>query len=135
VTTFPARPTIPARPAAYIRDADAATPDDPDMTAQRNMVISLAQDLGWPVPAVYADAGQADQPGSQLAALVEAITAGRHDGVFATHPAQISHHLAQIEAFDRLCRPHKRACEGSDCAGLRSGLRERRRVRLLGVLS
>jgi hypothetical protein len=48
------------------------------------MVISLAQDeLGWPEPAVYADAGQ---PGGQLADLVEAITAGRHDGVFATHP-------------------------------------------------
>jgi hypothetical protein len=106
VTTFPARPTIPARPAAHIWDADATTPDDPDMTAQCNMVISLAQDLGWPVPAVYADAGQADQPGSQLAALVEAITAGRHDGVFATRPAQISHDLAQIEAFDRLCRQH-----------------------------
>ncbi len=46
------------------------------MTAQRNMVISLVQDLGWPAPAVYADAGQ----GSRLAALAEAITAGRHGG-------------------------------------------------------
>lgn len=103
MTTFPARPTIPARPAAYIRDPGAATADDPDMTAQRTMVISLAQDLGWPVPAVYADAGQ---PGSQLAALAEAITAGRHDGVLAINPAQISHDLAQIETFDRLCRRH-----------------------------
>lgn len=106
MTTFPARPTIPTRPAAYIRDPDAITADDPGMTAQRNMVISLAQDLGWPAPSVYADAGQAGQPGSQMAALAEAITAGRHDGVFATHPAQISHDLAQIEAFDRLCRQH-----------------------------
>lgn len=97
---------VPARPAAYIRDADATTADSPGMTAQRNMVISLAQDLGWPAPAVYADAGQAGQPGSQLAALAEAITAGRHDGVFATSPAQIGHDLAQIEAFDRLCRQH-----------------------------
>lgn len=68
------------------------------------MVISLAQDeLGWPVPAVYAEAGR---PGSQLAALVEAITAGSHDGVFATHPSQLGDDLAQIEAFDRLCRQH-----------------------------
>ncbi len=60
VTTFPARPTIPVRPAAYIRDADATTADDPDMTAARNNVISLAQGrLGWPVPVVYADAGPA----------------------------------------------------------------------------
>lgn len=101
MTLFPARPTIPARPAAYIRDPGAD--DDAGMTAQRDMVIGLAQDLGWPVPALYADAGQ---PGSQLAALAEAITAGRHDGVFATHPAQLGSDLAQIEAFDRLCRQH-----------------------------
>jgi hypothetical protein len=58
VTAFPARPTIPARPAAYIRDPHVAGADNPEMTAHRNMVISLAQnELGWPVPAVYADAG------------------------------------------------------------------------------
>jgi hypothetical protein len=104
VTTFPARPAIPVRPAAYIRDPYATAADDADMTAMRNMVSSLAQDLlGWPVPAVYAEVGR---PGSQLAALVEAITAGRHDGVFATHPSQLGDDLAQIEAFDRLCRQH-----------------------------
>lgn len=74
------------------------------MTAERNMVISAAQgELGWPAPAVYADAGR---PGSQMAALAEAITAGRHDGVFATHPSQLGDDLAQIEASDRLCRRH-----------------------------
>ncbi len=104
VTIFPARPIIPGRPAVYIRNADATTADDPDMTAQRDMVIGLAQDLGWPVPDVYADAGR---PGSQLAALVEAITADRHDGVFATYPSQLGDDLAQIEAFDRLCRQHR----------------------------
>lgn len=103
MTTFPARPAIPARPAVYIREADAVTADDAGMRRQRNMVIGLVQDLGWPEPAVYADAGR---PGSQLAALAEAITAGRHDGVFAVHPAQIGDDLAQIEAFDRLCRQH-----------------------------
>ena len=102
MTTFPARPAIPARPAAYVRDP-YSTPAD-DMTAERTMVISLAQDeLGWPEPVVYAEASQ---PGSQLADLVEAITAGRHDGVFTTHPSQLGDDLAQIEAFDRLCRQH-----------------------------
>jgi hypothetical protein len=97
-------PAFPARPAAYIRDPYATAADDADMTAMRNMVIGLTQDLlGWPVPDVYAEAGR---PGSQLAALVEAITAGRHDGVFATHPSQLGEDLAQIEAFDRLCRQH-----------------------------
>lgn len=94
---------VPARPAAYIRDADATNADDPNLTERRDVVISLVQELGWPVPAVYADAGQ---PGSQLAALGEAIAAGRHDAVFAAHPVVIGDDLAQIEAFDRLCRGH-----------------------------
>jgi hypothetical protein len=103
VNAFPVRPTIPSRPAAYIRDADATATDDPTMTELRDMVISMAEGLGWPGPTVYADAGQ---PGSQLAALTEAITAGHHDGVFAAHPAQISHDLAELGAFDQLCRQH-----------------------------
>jgi hypothetical protein len=94
---------VPARPAAYIRDADATNADDPILAEHRDMVISLVQELGWPVPAVYADAGR---PGSRLAALGEAISAGRHDAVFATHPMIIGDELAQIEAFDRLCRDH-----------------------------
>jgi hypothetical protein len=83
---------MPARPAVYVRDS-----------ADREIVIGLARDLGWPVPTVYADAGE---PGSQLAALAEAISAGRHDAVFATHPMMIGSDLGQIEAFDRLCREH-----------------------------
>ncbi len=97
---------LPARPAAYIRDIYAATADDSDMTAQRDMVISLVQHLGWPVPAVYADVGPLGRPGSQLTALVEAISAGRHDAVFAAHPMMIGDDLDQVEAFDRLCRQH-----------------------------
>jgi hypothetical protein len=76
------------------------------MTAQCDMVINLVQGLGWPVPAVYSDVGPPGRPGSQLAALVEAISAGRHDAVFATHPMVIGGDLDQIEAFDRLCRQH-----------------------------
>ena len=94
---------LPARPAAYIRNTDATTADDPGLIAARDMVIGLVRDLGWPTPVVYADIGQ---PGSQLAALVEAICAGRHDAVYATHPMQVGLDLAQVEAFDRLCREH-----------------------------
>lgn len=97
---------LPARPAVYIRDADAATADDSDLTAQRDMVISLVQGLGWPTPTVYADVGPPSRRGSQLAALVEAISAGRHDAVYATHPMMIGGDLDQVEAFDRLCRQH-----------------------------
>jgi hypothetical protein len=43
---------VPARPAAYIREAAATEADDPGLADQRGMVISLVQDLGWPVPAV-----------------------------------------------------------------------------------
>ncbi len=110
VTTSPDGPAIPVRPAAYIRDAYpysyAIVADDPDTTQQRNEVLGLARDLGWPVPVVYADVGQADEPGSQFAALVEAVTAGRHDAVVVTHPGVIGHDLGQIEAFDRHCRQH-----------------------------
>ncbi len=103
MTAFPPRPSVPARPAAYIRDQDATDIDDAD-TGYRQMVISAVQDeLGWPAPVVYVDVGP---PGSQLAALVEAIKAGRHDGVFTTHPCEFGDDLAQTEAFDRLCRQH-----------------------------
>src|SRR5215472_4285419 len=92
---------VPARPAAYVRGDGSS-----DMTRLRDMVIDLVQALGWPVPAVYADVGLPGRPDSQLAALVEAISAGRHDAVYATHPMVIGGDLDQIEAFDRLCRQH-----------------------------
>jgi hypothetical protein len=97
---------VPARPAAYIRDSYATADDDSDLSSHRDMVIGLVQSLGWPVPTVYADIGPLGQPGSQLSALVEAISAGGHDAVYATHPMQIADDLDQVEAFDRLCRQH-----------------------------
>jgi hypothetical protein len=103
MTTLPACPDIPARPAAYVRGQDAVGIDDAG-NRYRRMLISEAQDrLGWPEPVIYADA---EPSGSQFAALAEAIKAGRHDGVFATHSCQFGDDLAQIEAFDRLCREH-----------------------------
>jgi hypothetical protein len=47
------------------------------------------------------------RPGSQLAALAEAISAGAHDAVFAFHPMMIGSDLDQIGAFDLLCRQHR----------------------------
>jgi hypothetical protein len=55
---------VPARPAAYVREAAATEADDPGLADQRGMVISLVQDLGWPVPAVYADAGACASTGA-----------------------------------------------------------------------
>src|SRR6266702_4784821 len=68
------------------------------------MMIRLAREAAWPKPVIYADAGPATEPGSRYAALVEAITAGRHDAVMITHPMMISRDLADVEAFDRLCQ-------------------------------
>src|SRR5258708_20070411 len=78
--------TVPARPAAYIRVEDAAFADD--MTWRRDLVTGAARDLGWPVPAVYADVGQ---PGSGYAALVEAVAARPPDGLSAYHAGGIRH--------------------------------------------
>jgi hypothetical protein len=93
---------VPAQPAAYVRVADATSPSDPEVIDSRDSTLRWIQDMGWPAPAVYADAGE---PGSQLTALMEAISSGRHDAVFAIHPITIGD-LAQIEALDLLCRKH-----------------------------
>ena len=55
---------------------------------------------------MYADVGPPGYPGSQLASLVEAISVGSHDAVYANHPMTIGLDLDQVEAFDRLCRQH-----------------------------
>src|SRR5262245_17189804 len=89
---------VPACPAAYLRGDGSF-----ELTRMRDMVIGLVQSMGWPVPAVYADDGP---PGSQLAALVKAISAGRHDAVYATRPMMIGADMDQIEKFDLLCRQH-----------------------------
>jgi DNA invertase Pin-like site-specific DNA recombinase len=98
--------TTPARPAAYIRVADTATTDDPRMHRQGDIVTAAARSLGWPQPAVYADAGAAAQPGSQLTALTTAITQGHHDAIIVTDPARISRSTAQLETFRAHCRTH-----------------------------
>ena len=96
--------TIPVRPAAYVRDLYADPGDESGLDESRRMMVRLAREAAWPKPVIYADAGSATAPGSRYAALVEAITAGRHDAVMITHPMMISRDLADVEAFDRLCR-------------------------------
>jgi Resolvase, N terminal domain len=103
MTSFLADETVPLRPAAYIRYRDAASEEESGMTAQRDTMIRLAEQEGWPAPAVYADTGES-RP--QLAALCDAIAAGRHDGVFLSHVRVVGRDLAEIEAFDRFCRQH-----------------------------
>jgi hypothetical protein len=98
--------TIPGRPAAYVRDLYADPGDESSLAEARRTVIRLTRAAAWPKPVIYADAGPATEPGSGYAALVEAITAGRHDAVMITHPMMISRDLADVEAFDRLCREH-----------------------------
>src|SRR5258708_17084848 len=100
---------VRAGPAVYIGVEDAAFADD--MTWRRDLVTGAARDLGWPVPAVYADVGQ---PGSGYAALVEAVAAGRHDGVIVDYAGVIGHDLGPIEAFDRHCRQHGARLGGRD---------------------
>jgi hypothetical protein len=96
--------TIPIRPAAYVRDLYADPGDESGLDESRRMMVRLAREAAWPKPVIYADAGPATAPGSQYAALVEAITAGRHDAVMITHPMMISRDLADARAFDRLCQ-------------------------------
>jgi hypothetical protein len=96
--------TIPVRPAAYVRDLYADPGDTSGLAESCRTMVRLAREAAWPKPVIYADAGPATEPGSRYAALVEAITAGRHDAVMITHPMMISRDLADVQAFDRLCR-------------------------------
>ena len=82
--------TIPVRPAAYVRDLYADPGDESGLAEACRMMVRLAREAAWPKPVIYADAGPATEPGSQYAALVEAITAGRHDAVMITHPMMIN---------------------------------------------
>lgn len=87
-------------PALYVRGRESAP-------VRRDFLIARAQEEpGWPEPVVYADAGEYDEPRPALAALAEAIAAGRHDGVFAASPSRLGNDLDQVQAFDRLCRQH-----------------------------
>lgn len=100
VTYYLDPPRVPARPAIYVWDPRGIRDEhDRDFS-------DVLGELGWPEAAMYDDAGPEGAARSQLAALADAITAGRHDGVVAAHPSQFGG-LDEIEAFDRLCREHE----------------------------
>jgi hypothetical protein len=97
--------TVPVRPAAYVRDIYADPGDDSDLTEYRDFMADCARRLGWPEPVVYADAGPSAGPGSEYAALGEAIAAGRHDAVLVPSEMVIGD-FDQVEAFVTFCRSH-----------------------------
>jgi hypothetical protein len=73
---------IPVRPAAYVRDIYADPGDESGLEESRRLMVRLAREAAWPKPVIYADAGPTTAPGSLM----------------------ISRDLADVEAFDRLCR-------------------------------
>ena len=96
---------VAVRPAAYVRDIYADSLDESHLAQARAMMANFARGLGWPEPVVYADAGPDVGPGSEYAALVEAIAAGRHDAVLVPS-AMVIGDLDQVEAFLKHCRRH-----------------------------
>jgi hypothetical protein len=77
----------------------------PGLTEYRDFMADCARGLGWPEPVVYADAGPSAGQGSEYAALVEAIAAGRHDAVLVPS-AMVIGDLDQVGAFVKHCRRH-----------------------------
>jgi DNA invertase Pin-like site-specific DNA recombinase len=99
--------TAPAAPAAYIHAAAARCIYDPAITRRRDHVLATARALGWPEPAVHADAGSAVSTSpSRFTALAVAIIEGRHDAVIMTDLARISRTGADAIAFAPLCHQH-----------------------------
>ena len=78
--------TIPVRPAAYVRDLYADPGDESGLAESCRMMVRLAREAASAETGDLRRRRQATEPGSQYAALVEAITAGRHDAVMITHP-------------------------------------------------
>ena len=91
--------SVPMRPAAYIR-IDSG-PGAPSAARQREAIIEVAGQRGWPEPAVYADDGSApaDGNGPGMAMLSAAVSAGRHDAVLMSGPGVISRGPAGLMAF------------------------------------
>ena len=101
----------PMRPAAYIRIVSRPGVQPP--ARQREAIIAVARDRGWPEPVVYADDGRAtaDGYGPALAKLSAAVGAGRHDMVIMPGPGVISRSPAHLMAFLFRCNHHGVAVE------------------------
>jgi hypothetical protein len=102
---------MPMRPAAYIRIV--SRPGAPSPARQREAIIEVARERGWPEPVVYADDGRAtaDGYGPALAMLSAAVGAGRHDMVIMSGPGVISRSPAHLMAFLFRCNHHGVAVE------------------------
>ncbi len=103
--------SVPIRPAAYIRID--SRPGAPPAPRQREAIIEVARQRGWPEPAVYADEGSAlaDGDGPGLATLSAAVGAGRHDAVLMSGPGVISRNQARLMAFLFRCTDNGVAVE------------------------
>jgi Resolvase, N terminal domain len=99
------------RPAAYIRIVSRPGAQPP--ARQREAIIAVARDRGWPEPVVYADDGRATANGygPALAKLSAAVGAGRHDMVIMPGPGVISRSPAHLMAFLFRCNHHGVAVE------------------------
>ncbi len=102
---------MPMRPAAYIRIVSRPGAQPP--ARQREAIIEVARERGWPEPVVYADDGRptADGYGPALAMLSAAVGAGRHDVVIMPGPGVISRSPAHLMAFLFRCNHHGVAVE------------------------
>lgn len=109
--------TNPERPAAYI----CAAGSGPDaQSAQQRAIAAHARQQGWPAPTVYAepddppgaddrsgpDSGPRAGTGTALAALVAAISTGRHDAVLLTASAAGSDASADLRGLLQRCTRH-----------------------------
>lgn len=102
---------MPMRPAAYIRIVSRPGAQSP--ARQREAIIAVARERGWPEPVVYADDGRAaaDGYGPALAMLSAAVGSGRHDMVIMPGPGVISRSPAHLMAFLYRCNHHGVAVE------------------------
>jgi hypothetical protein len=105
--------SVPLRPAAYIRVADARSADDVSVLWQRQALLSAARERDWPEPAIYAGTGRSgwQRPGSDLHRLAADIRSGQRDAVIVAEPYRISRATTDVAAFAQLCAGHGAAIE------------------------
>jgi hypothetical protein len=91
--------SVPMRPAAYLRVASHR--GAPPAARQREAIVEVARQRGWPQPVVYTDEvpAQTDGYGPGLALLSAAVGAGRHDAVIMSGPGVIGGNPARLMAF------------------------------------
>jgi DNA invertase Pin-like site-specific DNA recombinase len=108
--------SVPLRPAAYIRVADARSTQDVGMLSQREALVAAACERGWPEPAIYADTGRSgwQRPGSDLSRLTADIRTGQRDAVIVAELYRISRATTDVAEFAQLCADHGAPIETAD---------------------